>query len=371
MSAATSADVVIVGGGPAGCAAALTLRRYSTLSVVVVEQGDYHAPRVGETVPPSIQPLLGYLGVWEPFVAAQHLPAHGTCAAWGSPELTTRDFLFTGRGAGWHLDRRRFDEMLAEQVSASGGALLPHTRVAGCTRTEAGAWHLTLAGPDGEPFPLAARFLIEASGKKASLAKKLGARQQRFDRLVGVMGFFEVPDHPTHLTLVEAVEAGWWYSALLPDGRVAVAFMSDADLVRGLRAAHRNGWLALLAATHHTRERLAGGTLLAAPRVLPAFSHLLHPLSGPSWLAAGDALASFDPLASMGIGHALSSGSHAARVAHDLLTSDGSLLPTYTRSAAQNVQHYLALRQRHYLREQRWPDAPFWARRQGEERLTR
>lgn len=366
MSAPTSADVVIVGGGPAGCAAALTLRRYSALSVVVVEQGDYHAPRIGETVPPSIQPLLGYLGVWEPFVAAQHLPAPGTSAAWGQPTLATQDFLFTGRGAGWHLDRRRFDEMLAEQVVASGGTLLTQTRIAGCTRTEAGAWHLTLAGPDGGEYTLEARFLIEASGKKASLAKRLGARQQRFDRLVGIVGFYDGAAHPSHLTLVEAVEAGWWYSARLPDGRGVVAFMSDADLVRDLRASHRDGWLALLAAASHTRERLAGGTLLAPPRVRPAFSHLLHPLSGDGWLAAGDALASFDPLASMGIGHALSSGSHAARVAYDLLTSDGSLLPSYATSAAQNVQNYLALRQRHYLREGRWPDAPFWARRRGD-----
>ena len=43
-------DVVILGGGPAGAAAALSLRRHApSLSVALVEQSNYDAPRVGET----------------------------------------------------------------------------------------------------------------------------------------------------------------------------------------------------------------------------------------------------------------------------------------------------------------------------------
>src|SRR4028118_1738065 len=32
-------------------------------------------------------------------------------------------------------------------------------------------------------------------------------------------------------TLVEAMPDGWWYSALLADGRLAAAFMTDVDLL--------------------------------------------------------------------------------------------------------------------------------------------
>ncbi len=54
-------DVAIIGGEPSGSAAALTLLRYSRLRVAIIEKGDYSQWRVGETLSPSVQPLLDYL----------------------------------------------------------------------------------------------------------------------------------------------------------------------------------------------------------------------------------------------------------------------------------------------------------------------
>src|SRR5205823_5361053 len=142
----------------------------------------------------SLQPLLGYLGVWERFVAEGHLPAYGTSAAWGGPEVLSRDFLFTGRGDGWHLDRRRFDAMLADEVTARGGTLLTAARVVGGERDAAGRWRLGVAHEDGRRSDLTADFVIDASGKKAAMARRLGARQRVYDHLMSVIGFYEFAD---------------------------------------------------------------------------------------------------------------------------------------------------------------------------------
>ena len=358
-------DVAVVGGGPAGAAAALTLLKYSPLQVALLERSDYRQPRVGETVPPSLQPLLGYLGVWEHFVAEGHLPAYGTSAAWGGPEILSRDFLFTGRGDGWHLDRRRFDAMLADEVAAHGGTLLTAARVVAGERDAAGRWRLGVAHEDGWRSDLTAGFVVDASGKKAAMARRLGARQRVYDHLMSVIGFYEFADERArpHFTLVESVADGWWYSALLPGSRMVVALMSDVDVVRRRRARDPESWQAMLEATRHTGLRLAGGRLCLPLQARPAYSQLLEPAAGPGWVAAGDAASSFDPLASMGIGHAVASGIHAARAAHDVLTSDGSLMAQYTAGLARNFQNYLELRRQYYQIEQRWPDQPFWARR--------
>lgn len=358
-------DVLVVGGGPAGSAAALTLLTYSSLRVAVVEASAYTRVRVGETVSPGVQPLLHYLGAWERFMAAEHLPAFATAAAWGNSELRTRDFLFTGRGSGWHLDRRRFDQMLAELVVERGGTLYTNTRLLECEQAATGDWQAKLLGPDGALHALRAALVIDTSGRKAVVARRAGATQQIYDRLVGVAATFAVAHQHQlpQMTLVEAAEYGWWYAAMLPDGKIAVALMSDADLLRSRGLNQAETWQQALATTEYIRQYVAGCQVQGGLRIYPAHSCMLEPAAGPGWVATGDAVAAFDPLSSMGIGHALASGSHAGRVAYDQLRSDGTLAAQYSSGVAQNVQQYLRQRQQYYRLEQRWADQPFWARR--------
>jgi len=114
-------DVAIVGGGPAGCATALSLRSHEpSLSVIIIEASAYEPPRLGETLPPPARRLLDHLGVWEAFQRQGHREVYGTAAVWGSVGLHEHDFIYTPRDTGWHLDRAAFDAMLAR---AAPGAL--------------------------------------------------------------------------------------------------------------------------------------------------------------------------------------------------------------------------------------------------------
>src|SRR5437879_4270592 len=122
-------DVAIIGGGPSGAAAAITLRRYSSLRVSVVEARDYSEPRVGETLGPGIEPLLEYLGVAVQFAAQSHLRAYATAATWGSSQLRRQEFLLTGFGSGWCLDRSSFDRMLIEAARHAGAEVKIGVRV--------------------------------------------------------------------------------------------------------------------------------------------------------------------------------------------------------------------------------------------------
>src|SRR5215207_4292906 len=147
-------DVVILGGGPAGAAPAL--------SVALVERSGYDAPRVGETLPPTVQGVLEQLGVWETFVGQGHVAAYGTYSAWGSDELFDNEFIYHPAGRGWHLDRRRFDRMLA-RAAADSGVTNYCSKFTGSRQNGRGGWLLEVKAGQGSEAVIEATVVIDAT----------------------------------------------------------------------------------------------------------------------------------------------------------------------------------------------------------------
>jgi flavin-dependent dehydrogenase len=359
-------DVAIVGGGPAGATTAIALLERGR-SVLVIERSRYDAPRVGETLPPRARLLLVQLGVWERFNRARHLPSPGTLAAWGGANLTANDFAFNPYGAGWHLDRARFDEMLARRVSELGGRVLRGTRMTRCERETAMGWRV-----ESDAGVHRARFLVDATGRTASIARQLAVRRVEYDRLVGIAAFAPALGQDTR-TLVEAARDGWWYAALLPNSQVIVAFMTDADLKPnrgvGFEDSRHSGlrayWDQELAATRYTRARVGDGASISSLHTLAANSFRLTRAAGKGWLAVGDAARAIDPLSSRGLYDALESGLRAGAAIDRRLNGDGRGMKEYAARAESQFARHLELRTSYYSQEERWSEAPFWKRRRA------
>jgi flavin-dependent dehydrogenase len=362
-----SVDVAIVGAGPAGAATALALSRLG-VSSALIDRFDAR-PCVGETLPPTIRKRLIELGVWERFVAANHSPSFGTRVRWGHSAPSDNDFIFNPYGTGWHIDRARFNEMLIEAAHEAGAVTLRPARVVALTSEVGGAWRVTVRR-EGDDSSLVARVVVDACGRSASLARRLGAHRTFQDRMVGVVGFYAPEGSVSgsslirdRRTLIESVENGWWYSALQPDGRVVVVYMTDADLLpEGIRTEH-SGWQGELDQTIDIRARVESHVLTARPIVVPAFSSCASPSSGAGWLAVGDAAAALDPLSGQGLSHALASAQLAANAVRRHLSGEGNALRDYARSSEGAYAQYLRARARHYASERRWQGSVFWARR--------
>ncbi|MFN2606691.1 MAG: tryptophan 7-halogenase [Acidimicrobiales bacterium] len=362
---ARDAEVIVVGGGVAGCAAAIALAR-AGVEVAVVGPTAAPAWRVGETVPPRIRPLLEGLGTWDDFVADGHLPVAGTVSAWGDGEAAERDFLFDPYGPGWHLDRGRFDAMLAAAATRAGARQVSGRPVR-LARLPEGGWRLAVDG--AHPSELAAPFVVDATGRSSWAGRACGARRRVVDRLVGVVAVVRPgpsgADAGDPRTFVEAVEDGWWYTAVVPGGAVVAAWMTDADLLPARPVYPAQAWAAGLAHAPRTAPRLGGAApdVVAAVRVVAAGSSALFPPAGDGWMAVGDAAATMDPLSSSGIATALASGRAAATALTATLAGDAGAIPAYAATAVTGYARYLASRTGYYALEQRWPAAPFWRRR--------
>lgn len=362
-------DVLVLGGGPAGTATALSLRQTDpSLSVVLIERSRYEQIRIGETLPPSVRPLLRQLNVWEEFLAEKHLPAYGTRSAWGSDTLYDNEFIYDPRGCGWHLDRRRFDAMLAREAARRGVVCHTGAKVVRCA-AEAGEepWRIRVELAAGGTLSVAARFVVDATGRRAAFARARGARKIVFDSMVGAFRFFALDPGVAEeaSTLVESQEQGWWYSSLLPGRQMAVAFFSDTDLVRRSGVRTREGWLELACRTRHTRQRLERVEARGEPSLHAAQSYRLDRFTGDGWLAVGDAATAFDPLSSQGIVKGLRSGILGSFAICDHFRGLRTGMEKYTDLVEQEFEEYLVTWKDFYGRESRWEREPFWQRRQG------
>jgi len=359
-------DVVIIGGGPAGTATAVALTR-AGLRVILIERSSYDAFRLGETVPPDLQSVLQALGAWSSFEQDAYLPSRGVASTWGSTELAFGDALFSSQGGGWHLDRVRFDTSLAREAERGGAEIWTGTRLASFARIDGDRWSLTVHTHNGVR-QLRASFLVDATGRSATVARRCGAKKIYCDRLVAVYALFgPCSDSQADLhTLVEAAQHGWWYASRLPGNQAVVSFLSDSDLVRRYALHRLDPWCALLDRSLHIRDFLADALRCSEPTLRSAASHCLDPVVGEGWLAVGDAASAFDPLSSAGIVLALRAGFEVATVLTQHLSGDRLALSHYDQRIHLRFAHYLAARHFYYALETRWPDSEFWQRRRAD-----
>jgi flavin-dependent dehydrogenase len=349
-------DVAIVGCGPAGSATAVALAQRGR-SVVVFEQSDFTAPRVGETLGGEIQPLLRALGAWEALVASAPLPFGVVRSAWGGPELVERLSITHPFGSGFHVDRARFDALLARIAEQAGAEIRIAT---GRCAVEPVAQGFRVQPARGAAVQ--ARFLVDASGRGApgTAALKGGRRWLSCDRMVGLVGQLRPPGPPDTDLLIEATEDGWWYSAPQPGGAVVVVLMTDADLIpAGRHDAPSAFWRAALQRARHTTERCGGAAPERPVRIVRADSGCLLPDRAAAFCAVGDAARSSDPLAGQGVGSALRSGINAAE-AIDRALSDATLDAS---SSTASLTSDLDRGADYYRLEKRWSESLFWSRR--------
>lgn len=321
------AHVVVVGGGPAGSAFAITAARCGH-DVVLYDDGRRLRSWPGESLPSGGGELAA--SVFGAAILDGHRRAYGTAAAWGSSELVTHDYMGHWAGNGWILDRARFDES-ARDLAAESGVTVVSERVT--------------------TVPDDADWVVDASGRAGALLSRLGVPRMACDDQVALIGIV-ADGGGEHVTTVETVREGWWYTTPLPDGRRVVALVTDSDLVGADRLAT---WMASLAETTYIRP-LAGDVSTVDVGAYPSGTAYRERMVGDGWLAVGDAAVCFDPLSSQGLVTGIVMAARAA-------TMLGGDLDAWEADYREVLDEHLAVRDEYLRAETRWPDPAFWARR--------
>lgn len=364
----TGFDVAVVGAGPAGASTASWLAA-AGLHVVLIERSHFDRPRPGESLAPRVGALLAELGLTAALSALAPLPSYGTESVWGEPTRASHAFLFTPFSQGYHVERARFDSMLATAAEARGVELRLGVS---CTRValdERSGVHLTVscATDRARSAQIGARFVVDATGRAGSVSQQMGARRALFDRLVGIgVRTHCTRSEPRCCTSVEAMPDGWWYAAPLSGSDQVYMLMTDGDLASayGLTEAAR---FATVLRTSCVGARVESRATTTRPRVYSAISQrsLVRPEARESrcFLAVGDAALAVDPISGSGVVRALRTGKEAAAAIVAALSGRSAALAEYEQARDRECTAYLVERAQYYALERRYSDRPFWKRR--------
>lgn len=163
MTTVDTVDVAVIGGGLAGCSAAITLAEAGH-TVALLEAKAYPRHRVcGEFLSPECVETLDTLGAMNAVRA--HKPTWMTYAVITTPGGVHWERDLPGTAMG--ISRYALDALLAERAAAAGADVRTNTRVTGMTGNLADGFTVHARQP------VRARAIIAAHGKRANLDRAM------------------------------------------------------------------------------------------------------------------------------------------------------------------------------------------------------
>ncbi len=309
-----SADVIVIGAGPAGCAAAIVLAEAGR-SVVLVDRPVGARRALAESIPPSARRILTELGLDAAVASAGFQPWRGNTVWWA--DAAPRVEQFSPDAVGFQVDRHRFDSILRDAAARAGAEI-----VSGTVRSAAPP--VVTIDMDGRDEEVTAPWILDCSGRAGVLARQGLREMETSHRTVALAGIWRAttpwPEECDGHTLVASHADGWAWSVPVARDVRYVTVMVDPErshLTKDVPAL--DVYRAELAKVTPFEDVPASAHLEAGPWGADASLYSASRHAGAGFLLVGDAATFIDPLSSFGVKKALTSGWLAAIVTTTIL----------------------------------------------------
>jgi len=321
MNTATSPDVVVIGGGPAG----------STVSTLMVEQGlkvqlfeRERFPRfhIGESLIPETYWVLKRLGMLEK-MQRSHFTKKYSVQFVNAQGRESAPFYFWDNkphecSQTWQVERSEFDQMMLDNAREHGVDVHEGVRVHDVLWEGDRAVGVRIK--NGDDFTdVRAKVVVDASGQNGLIMNRRNLRI--WDPLLNkgaiwtyYKGAFrdEGKDAGATLVIQTGNKKGWFWYIPLHDEVTSVGVVAPFDYLFKGRTDYAKTYEEEVAACPGLTERLAGATRSTGYFATKDYSYRSTQVAGDGWVLVGDAFGFLDPLYSSGVLLALKSGSLAA-----------------------------------------------------------
>jgi len=350
-------DVAVIGGGPGGAtAAALTAK--AGLQVACFERERFPRFHVGESLLPANVPLFERLGVLETLEAQGFIRKYG--AAFIDDVEGRRRTVDFRREPGladhaFNVPRAEFDRVLLEHAVKQGATVFQGAQVDRVTLGADGV-RLDVRTEDGREETVEAGFAVDASGRDALLASRLGRREAMPD--LGKVALFahfrggdRWPGRQEGYLRIILFEHGWFWWIPFAGDLTSVGCVLHQRVVKARQGSVEALFEEMITACPSVRAWLAQATRTTEVYSTANFSYRTTPAVGDRFVAIGDAVTFVDPIFSTGVFIAMQSAELATRTIVDLCCTGefrAARFESYRRRITRGTTLFFDLIERYY-----------------------
>ena len=366
MTLPSATDIVVAGGGPAGATIAHQLAGFG-YRVVLIEKRRFPRHQIGESLTPSILPLLDFLGVRTQVEQAGFLRMAGHSVCWGSPRPRTAYYSSDHHRRGFQSVRADFDLILLNQARQAGVRVVEGQPVRD-VRPD-GEHGVTVRYGSGER--IRAEFCVDATGHAGIYARHNLRQRDSIFQTLALTGYWQNAGNPPGVdfanTLLEAYADGMVWSVPLHTGERNVTLLLDWRHSHAIkRVGLQRFYIEELRKATYVSGFLADAHLPHPPQVFDASLYTARQFVAGRTLLVGDAGLFIDPLSSEGVRKAMASAITGAVVVNTILqrpVMQSQAAELYEAGQRDTYRSHYQQSARYYAEEGRWPDRPFWQHR--------
>lgn len=315
-------DVIVIGGGPAGsAAAAIAAQRGRT--VALFERDRFPRFHIGESLIPETYWVLKRIGMLPKMQQSHFVQKHSVQFVNADGKLSAPFYFWDNRphecSQTWQVVRSEFDRMMLDNAAERGAAVHSGCRVREVLFDGQQAIGVRVLDQDGTSHDVQAGAVIDASGQSGVLMTRLNLRV--WDPVLNKGAIWTYwkgayrdtgRDEGATVVLQTASRNGWFWYIPLHDDVVSVGVVAPFDYLFKGREGHEQTYFEEVELCPAVKQRISTATRATGFFATRDYSYRTRQIAGDGWVLAGDALGFLDPLYSSGVLLALRSGEFAA-----------------------------------------------------------